>query len=122
VVSRQSVNQWMGELKSAWESKDVERALRLFTRTEYYYERPFKAGTTQEDYRGYWKDIVGLQDIRLDYSIVAVEGDVACVHWQNWFREAPDSKITQLDGMFVIEFDQEGYCRIFRQWWFMNPE
>ncbi len=120
MIAREAVDDWMGRLKAAWEAADVERAVEQFARTEYYYERPFRPGTTQEEIRSYWKDVAGLSDIRLDYSIVAVEGNTACVHWQNRFRNSPDSAETLLDGVFVLEFDDDGYCRIFRQWWFMK--
>ncbi len=121
MISRELVDSWMSELKKAWEAGDLDGALSLFSKTEAYYERPFKAGTTAEEIQAYWKDIVGLSDIRLTYSIVAVEGDTACVHWENWFRADESAKLDHLDGVFVIEFDGDRNCRVFRQWWFMEP-
>jgi hypothetical protein len=121
MVNRETVGSWLDELRAAWESKDVDRALALFKHTDAYYERPFEAGTTQDDILGYWKGIVGLYDIRFEYAIEAIEGDVACVRWDNWFRESPDAKVQHLNGMFVIEFDSADQCRVFRQWWFLEP-
>jgi hypothetical protein len=118
MIDHQTVNSWMEELRSAWEGRDVPRALALFVHTAAYYERPFKPGTTQDEIHDYWKDIVGLEDIRLDYEIVAVEGDSACVQWDNWFKEAAGSPEQHLNGIFVIRFDPDGNCREFRQWWF----
>jgi len=110
----------MNELKEAWEGGDGDRAVRLFSRTSRYYERPFSPGTTLEDISSYWKDIAGQDNIELDYTIVAVEGSVACVHWQNRFDSPEESKSYHLDGIFQLEFDDEGFCREFRQWWFME--
>jgi hypothetical protein len=118
MATRAEADKWLQSLKTAWEAGDGEGALALFARTEKYYERPFEPGTTQEDYRRYWKDIDGLVDIRFDYEIVAVDGDNVCAHWQNSFRTEPDGEEQLLDGMFLIVFDRDGHCREFRQWWF----
>lgn len=115
-VSRSELVAWLDELKLAWESGNPERALRLFEATQEYYERPFAPGTTLEEYRGYWQDIVGLEDIKFDYKIVAIDGHVACVRWRNSF--VADGESTLLDGVFIIEFDDMVRCRVFRQYWF----
>lgn len=121
MVDRTAVQSWLEQLKRAWEAGDGEGAVALFSHTTAYYERPFRPGTTQEEIQSYWRDIDGLTNIRFEYDIVAVEGDVACVHWENWFATPTDPKVQHLDGVFVIEFDETGQCRLFRQWWFMEP-
>ncbi len=122
MVTHQHVTEWLDELKSAWEGKDPDRALQLFKDTKRYYERPFQPGTTQEEFRGYWTGIVGIYDIRFDYEIVAVEGQTACVHWGNWYRESPSGKLEHLDGVFVIIFNDNGSCEQFSQWWFQEKD
>lgn len=118
-MTREDAVRWLEALKTAWEAGDAEAAIALFEHTEAYYERPFKAGTTQEEIRAYWKDIDGLEDIRFDYEVVAVDGNNACAHWQNSFRtSSADETVHLLDGMFLVEFDDVGRCRVFRQWWF----
>src|SRR5258708_32848319 len=120
MVAQSIVEAWLSELKDAWCNKEPERAVQLFSETEQYFERPFKPGTTQADYQGYWKDIVTLSDISFDYDIVAIDGDKACVHWDNKFTVPAKEQRYHLDGMFVIEFNDRGKCRVFRQWWFME--
>lgn len=107
-------------MKQAWEARDVDAAVALFERTEHYYERPFKPATTIDEIRSYWQEITDVQDIRLDYSVAAVDGSIACVHWQNWFTDPKVGRVSHLDGMFQLEFDDEGFCREFRMWWFME--
>lgn len=119
-MDRPSVTAWLERLKAAWEARDPEGAVSMFSHTQRYYERPFKPGTTQEEFRTYWQDIVGLEDVRFDYEIVAVDGNTACVHWKNWFRSAGESQQMELDGVFVLVFDDSGNCLEFRQWWFMK--
>lgn len=119
-MDRTLVESWLAKLKAAWEGADPDGALALFAKTERYFERPFSPGTSQEDYRKYWQDIVGLSDIRFDYEVVAVDGNTACVHWRNWFRSPGDAQQSELDGMFMIIFNDGGECVEFRQWWFMR--
>jgi len=120
MITRQQVTEWLDELKTAWEGRDPERALKLFKDTRYYYERPFHAGTTQAEYREYWVGIANTYDIRFDYDIVAIDGQTACVHWGNWFRESPSGTLEHLDGVFVIVFNESGACDKFSQWWFQE--
>lgn len=118
MIDRKTVNDWMEELRAAWEGRDVQRALALFKTTDVYYERPFKPGTTQEEIHGYWKDIVNLVDIRLSFDVIAIDGDTACVQWDNWFKAATGKPEQHLNGIFLIRYDGDGNCREFRQWWF----
>lgn len=119
-MNRTEVTQWLDRLKRAWESKDVRNATALFEKTERYYERPFRAGTTQTEIAGYWRDIDKVDDIKFDYEICAIENRVACVRWENTFLDPSTSKRQRLDGVFVITFDDNMNCKEFRQWWFME--
>jgi hypothetical protein len=112
--------EWLDELKVAWEGKDPDRVLQLFKDTKRYYERPFHPGTSQEEYRTYWEIIVSLYDVRFEYDIMAIEGEIACIHWQNWYRESPEGKLDHVGGVFIIIFNAAGPCEQFRQWWFME--
>jgi hypothetical protein len=116
--TRAIAEEWLVRLKNAWEGGDSEAAVALFSATREYYERPFKPGTTQEEFGRYWADIHGLRDIKFDYTVEAVEGRLAVAHWRNSFTSPDDDKSWLLDGVFFIEFDEEGRCIVFRQWWF----
>lgn len=118
MLDRTHVEAWLDELKEAWEGGDVERAVSLFHQTTEYYERPFRPGTSEEEIRGYWRDIHGLKDIRFDYTLSAVDGNLAVVHWQNSFVTPRDNKAWLLDGVFFLEFNETGKVVVFRQWWF----
>lgn len=119
-MNHEQVTSWMNGLKNAWEAGDQNAAVALFEKTQRYYERPFKPGTTQEEIRGYWKDIEGLFDIRLQFDIIAVEGNVACVHWKNFFKTEEGGNDVHLDGVFKLIFDNDGNCIEFWHWWFME--
>jgi hypothetical protein len=120
-LTKESVGTWMQRLKLAWENEDVDGALVLFEKTERYFERPFKPGRTQAEFRTYWQDIVSLSDVKLEYKVIAIDGDTAVVHWENWFRVKGEPDLNHLDGVFFLRFDDAHYCREFRQWWFQEP-
>lgn len=100
----------------------MDSAVALFAQTEKYYERPFKPSTTLEGIKSSWQDIKGLEDIRLEFSVIAIEGQTACIHWENWFRTPGSADLTHLDGVFRLDFDEKNQCKVFRQWWFMEPQ
>ena len=114
-ISHEDVAIWMERLKAGWVNKQKNEVLKLFTNTERYYERPFNPGTTIEEIKGYWNDIDQLENITFDYEIVAIEGATACIHWNNEYIY--EDKDHQLDGMFLIKFNDEKECIEFRQWW-----
>lgn len=117
-VTKEFATKWLDELKAAWEAGDGVRARKLFARTQEYYERPFRPGTTQAEIAGYWADIDELENIRFDYAVSAINGPLVVVHWQNSFTTPNDNADWLLDGVFFLTFDDAGDCVQFRQWWF----
>jgi hypothetical protein len=39
------------------------------------------------------------------------------VHWWTSFVRLPSQVRVRLDGVFVAEFDGQGRCEKFREWW-----
>lgn len=119
-MERSDVTEWMEKFRSGWIEKRKDDVLELFEKTEKYYERPFKPGTTQEEIRGYWNDIDSLDDVTFDYDIVAVENNIVCVHWDNKYRF--EGEFYHLDGVYTMIFNEKKECIEFHQWWFMEPK
>jgi len=117
-IEKSFVASWMEKLKAGWTGKRKEDIFKLFEKTERYYERPFSPATTLEEIKEYWKDIDALEDITFDYNIVAIDGNVACVHWKNKYKY--QGKNYHLDGIFSIKFNANNECVELRQWWFME--
>ena len=117
-ITKTELTEWLETFKLGWIKKKKDIVLKLFSKTEKYYERPFKAGTTQEEIEGYWHDIDNLDDIEFDYEIVALDGNTACVHWDN--KYCYEGSRYHLDGIYTIKFNENKECIEFRQWWFME--
>lgn len=119
-LTREDIVKWMEQFKTGWVEKRKDTVLQLFEKTEKYYERPFKPGTTMEEIETYWHDIDELSDITLDYDIVAIDGNTVCVHWDN--KYSYNGENYHLDGIYTIIFNDNKECVEFHQWWFMEPK
>ncbi|MEN2738945.1 nuclear transport factor 2 family protein [Microbacterium sp. X-17] len=109
---------WMNRLRDAWLATDLEAAMELFRSTREYYERPFAVTTEQSDIREFWKDLGSFTDPGFEFDILAVDGPRGVVHISYSFT-FPEAELSYLvDGVYVLDFDDDGDCVVFRQWWF----
>jgi hypothetical protein len=60
------------------------------------------------------------EDITFESRALVVAGDTAVVHWQARFRRVPSGQNVELDGVFVLVFDQAGLCTSLREWWHLR--
>ena len=54
-----------------------------------------------------------------DYAPIAVDGDVAVINGRSrYFKDSSRRDLTkEWDNLFVVEFDRDGRCRSFREWY-----
>jgi hypothetical protein len=111
---------WLRKYGDAWEKGDPDAAEALFTSDAQYYETPFDDPMVglDEIYK-YWKDnaILGQEEIHFSYEALAVHKNVGVTHWRANFIRLPSGNRVKLDGIFKIEFSDDGKCQIFREWW-----
>lgn len=91
----------------------------LFSEDARYYETPFLAPAEGRDgVRSYWKNATRNQsDITFSYEIVSVSGHQGIARWWAGFRRVPSGVMVSLDGVFLLEFTNEGLCCELREWW-----
>lgn len=66
----------------------------------------------------YWAEVPNSQeDIHFNWQVLAVTGQSGIAHWQARFRRLPNGPQVHLDGVLVADFDPEGRCTAFREWW-----
>jgi ketosteroid isomerase-like protein len=113
----QTVTAWLEGYKRAWESRDPELIVTLFTPDAPYYETPFsKPALGTEGIRRYWQEgVVPQREVRFRYHILTVTGHQAFVRWQSHFILAAEER--HLDGIFLLSFTPEGLCSELREWW-----
>jgi ketosteroid isomerase-like protein len=110
---------WMTAYGRASAENDPRASANLFAPDARYYENPFDEPMVgREAIYAYWnKGAQNLKDKESSFEILAVSGDTGIARWQSSFTVIESGKRLALDCLFVVEFDEEGLCRTFREWW-----
>jgi hypothetical protein len=58
--------------------------------------------------------------VKFESKVIAVNGKTGVAHWHAKFRVASTGAILELDGVFVLEFDESGLCKSLREWWHLK--
>jgi len=113
------LEQWLSDYKTAWETRDADLAARLFTSDASYREQPFEAPQLGEDgVRNYWSQATADQrDVRFSSSVLAEDGRMGIAHWRAEITRASSGALVELDGVFLLEFADDGRCRDLKEWW-----
>ena len=110
---------WMESYGKASKKNDPQASAELFARNAKYFETPFDDPMIGRDaIRTYWE--IGtqtLKDKESTFEILAVKGNLGIAHWQSKFTDINSGKRLMLDCMFLVEFDNNDRCRVFREWW-----
>ena len=113
---------WLARYEEAWVLRDPARAAALFTENAAYHEMPFdapKAG--RGGIRDYWATVTADQrDVAFTSSVVAVSGQVGVARWSAKLQSASSGVHIELDGVFVLTFDDGGLCSELREWWHLR--
>ena len=114
-----SLEAWLARYGEAWEQRDPARAAALFTENAPYHEMPFetpKAG--RRGIREYWATVTADQrDVDFNSSVVAVNGQTGVARWSAKLKSASSGVNVELNGVFVLTFDDSGLCSELREWW-----
>jgi hypothetical protein len=123
-LTRESAAAWLHAYVRAWETYDPDAVADLFSHDATYSYYPF-----DEPIRGRlaivasWlegKDPAGTYEAR--YEPVAIDGNIAVAQGRSrYFKDASKTELErEYDNVFLIEFDADGRCRSFREW-YMRP-
>lgn len=114
---------WLGAYKVAWESKDSDLLVSLFTPNGIYHDNPFKPAMVGHDaIRAYWDTTTVAQSgIAFTSEVWAVAGDVAFAHWAAEFTA--EGAPVRLDGAFHLTLipaaDGPPIASHLREWYVM---
>jgi len=118
-MTEEALRSWLDSYGRAWETRDPEAVVRLFTEDATYQETPFV-----EPLRGrlaiadYWSRATGSHtDVHFGYELLALDSNQSIAHWWCSFVRPPAKASLNLDGIFVLRFDGGGRCRSLREWW-----
>ncbi len=110
---------WLDAYGRAWETRDPEAAVRLFTREATYHETPFdEPARGHAEILEYWSEGARSQeDIHFSYETLAVKENEGIARWRASFRRVSSKAQVKLDGIFLVKLDADGLCTAFREWW-----
>ena len=109
---------WLDGYGRASVDHDARAASELFSPDARYYETPFADPLIGREaiYR-YWSAAAQAStEVQFAYQILAVSRTVGVARWQARMGRR-SGKLTLLDGVLAAEFDEQGLCSLFREWW-----
>ena len=124
-VTRDQVAAWLEGYEEAWETLDANKAAALFAQDATYRDNPYA-----DPYQGrqgiheYWTTVTSdQQDVDFSFEVLSASGNTGIAHWRSEFTQKSTGSGIVLDGIFVLEFTQDGLCQTLEEWWHLqvNP-
>ena len=118
-LTHEHFHQWMETYGRASAENDPQASTNLFAQNAVYYETPFAEPMVgRESIYEYWnKGAQALKDKKSTFEILSAQDQHGIARWQSQFTVIESNKRLALDCLFVIEFNDEGLCQTFREWW-----
>lgn len=110
---------WMEAYGKASAQNDFQASANLFAHNAAYYETPFAEPIVgRQSIREYWnKAAQKLRDKKSTFEVVSVQDHRGIARWSSQFTVIESGKRLALDCLFVVEFNDQGLCQTFREWW-----
>jgi limonene-1,2-epoxide hydrolase len=118
-MNRASLQSWLEAYRRAWEERDAEAAVELYSEDATYQETPFVPPMRGRNaLLEYWKNVARTQDeIGVSCEVIAICEGLCFARWHATFTRLPTRTRLELDGIFLLTFDQLGKCTALREWW-----
>jgi hypothetical protein len=117
-VNRERILIWCKKLETAWINKNIHEIMAIFSSVKTYYEDPFSPpGVTSDDISSYWEEISYQEITELKITPLAVDGLRTVLHWYLDFQDTRDNSRYTMDGVYLVDFDEDTNCINFCQWW-----
>jgi hypothetical protein len=119
VVDASAVSDWLESYGRAWEARDSSAFARLFSRNVRYHWTPFEAAKEGRPGLAEAFETATARQERIAFraSVLAVHDGRCLAHWQCSFVRPRSELPVRLDGIFLMEFNAERECTLFREWW-----
>jgi ketosteroid isomerase-like protein len=127
IVTREEVDRWLAGYVEAWKTYDRDKVAELFADDINYRYHPGDDPIVGRDAvvqswlgEGDHPDASDRDEpdtFEAAYRTVAVDGDRAVATGISSYRDEPGGPIVRVyDNCFVMQFDSEGRCREFTEW------
>lgn len=110
---------WLEAYGRASAQNDPAASAALFAENAEYYETPFADPLVgREAIYQYWRlGALNLTEKESAYEILTVQARRGLARWRAAFTVVGTGQRIALDCVFLVEFDEAGACRVFREWW-----
>jgi hypothetical protein len=118
-LTHERFTSWMTAYGRASAQNDPQASADLFALDARYHESPFDEPMIgREAIFEYWnKGAQTLKDKESSFEILSIQDSRGIARWRSSFTVIESGKRFALDCLFVVEFDDEGLCKTFREWW-----
>jgi ketosteroid isomerase-like protein len=124
-MTHDQVQEWLDEYIAAWAANDADARSALFTENVVYSYRPWidervtvrgrdavvASWLENPDDPGSWE---------AHYSPYAVDGNKAVATGWSKYLATDDAKERFYHNAYLLEFDDDGQCSSFREFWFLE--
>ena len=118
-MNMSELERWLGAYGEVWENRDAEGVAQLFQDDALYFETPYaEPFRGREGIKGYWSNVTADQrDITFESEPVGVIGNTGIAKWSAKFTLASNDAKVELNGVFLLDFNEQGLCTTLREWW-----
>ena len=117
-----TLEEWIEGYARAWEEKDAEAVVALFTEDAEYRSSPFREPPNigSDGIHAYWTRACSAQeDTRVRTGTPFVAGDRVAVEW--WATMVQEGEEITLPGCLLLRFAPDGRCQALREYWHVEP-
>lgn len=113
---------WLNQYGRYWEQKDVSNFITLFSENARYYWTPFSDGLTGREkiFEEVTRALSTQSEINFEFNVLSFDGITGVAHWNAEITRTITGRRFSIDGIIKAEFDTEGLCIEFREWWHSN--
>jgi len=119
-MERAKLRNWLDGYKLAWEQANPEAVGTLFAPDATYQISPFFEPLRGRDaIMEYWHRVPHntQKNIGFDYEILGYSDGMNFVNWWASFDRVSSGKHVELNGIFVLTFEEAGLCKTLQEWW-----
>ncbi len=118
-LSESKFEQWLRDYGAAWQAQDARAFSALFEENALYYWDPFaEPQKGPAEIADAFSSAVGRQrNIDFGARLLYVQAQLGAAHWSCSFTRVTTGARVHLDGIFVVQFSENGKALSFREWW-----
>lgn len=118
-LTENKFEEWLSAYGAAWEGKDENAFADLFDNGALYYWTPFedpKKGK-KEIADAFAAAVVNQSSVDFGARLLYIQANLGAAHWSCAFTRIATGARVHLDGIFVVQFGNNGKALSFREWW-----